>query len=149
MLLNEVFDKGSIKLNLESSVKEPAFIELVEAIAAVNPALNRKQMLRIIEEREHKLNSAITSGVAIPHGCYPGINRITGALGVSQQGIDYHTEDHKPVHVIFMIILGEGCREMHLRVLNRVLTLINSEALDYLRKAANPQEVHDMLSRFH
>ncbi|MDR2662188.1 MAG: PTS sugar transporter subunit IIA [Treponema sp.] len=149
MLLNEVFNKDSINLNLKSTVKESAFAELVDTIADANPALNREQMLGIIQARENKMNSAIISGVAIPHGCYPGINTVIGALGVSRNGIDYHTADKKPVHVVFMIIMGEGCRETHLRVLNRILALINSEVLEFLQKAADPQEVHHMLARFH
>jgi mannitol/fructose-specific phosphotransferase system IIA component (Ntr-type) len=149
MLLNEVFNKESINLNLKSTVKESVFVELVDTIADANPALNREQMLGIIQARENKMNSAVTSGVAIPHGCYPGINTVIGALGVSRNGIDYHTTDKKPVHVVFMIIMGEGCRETHLRVLNRILALINSEVLGFLQKAADPQEVHNMLARFH
>ena len=98
MPLRDTFDKRSIKLNLESKTKEGVFRELIEAVTAVHPALDRDIGLRVIQERENKLNTSVAPGVAVPHGYYPGTDGIFGALGFSEAGIDYGAFDEKPVH---------------------------------------------------
>jgi mannitol/fructose-specific phosphotransferase system IIA component (Ntr-type) len=148
MLLNDVFTKQSIILNLESKTKEDVFTELVEVIANVHPELDREEMLAVIQDREKKMNTSVTDGAAIPHGYYPGGGNIVGAIGFSQDGIDYETVDQQPVHVVFMIVLDKTFREIHLHVLSRILTLINSEGLSFIQEAKSQQEVFDILSRF-
>ncbi|GHV88094.1 PTS fructose transporter subunit IIA [Spirochaetia bacterium] len=148
MLLNEVFNKQSIRLNLESKTKEAAFAELVEAITDVHPELDRDQMLAVIQERESKMNTSVASGVAIPHGYYPGAGDLVGAIGISKAGIAYDAPDHKPVHFIFLIVMGEANREKHLSVLSRTMSMIKSGTLPHLQAAKSPEEVHTILSRF-
>jgi PTS system nitrogen regulatory IIA component len=148
MLLNDVFDTQAIKLNLASKTKEAAFSELVEAIADVHPELNRDEMLAVVQDRESKLNTSVVSGVAVPHGYYPGARGVVGAIGISPAGIAYDAPDHKPVHFIFLIVMGEAYREQHLHVLSGVLSLIKSGALTTIRAAKSYEEVHDVLSRF-
>ncbi|MFP3041512.1 PTS sugar transporter subunit IIA [Treponema primitia] len=147
MLLNDVFDKQSIKLNLESKTKETIFTELVDTIADVHHELNRDEMLAVVRERENKMNTSVASGIAVPHGYYPGAG-VVGAIGISPAGIDYDAPDHKPVHVIFLIIMGETYREKHLHVLSRILSIIKSGALPHILATKGPQEVYEILSRF-
>ncbi|MDR1390169.1 MAG: PTS sugar transporter subunit IIA [Treponema sp.] len=147
MPLSSVFDKRSIKLNLESTTKETAFKELIETIAVVHDELDGDIMLASVQEREDKLNTSVASGIAVPHGYYPGTDCIFGALGISKKGIEYGAFDGKPVHCVFLIVLGEASREKHLRVLNRVMSLINSEDANFLRTAKSAEEIHHVLSR--
>ncbi|MDR1445356.1 MAG: PTS sugar transporter subunit IIA [Treponema sp.] len=146
MPLSDIFDKRSIKPSLESTTREAVFRELVESIGAVHPALDRDIGLQAIRDREDKLNTSVAPGVAVPHGYYSGINGIFGALGLSETGIEYGAPDGKPVHCVFLIIIGEESREKHLHVLNQVMTLINSDGLELLRKAGSPEEIHRILS---
>ncbi len=148
ILLNEVFDPRAIKLNLEGKTKEDIFIELAEAIRAVHPECERASMLASLWERENKLSTGIGSGVAIPHTTYGGINNIAGAIGVSKTGIEYGTIDHKPVNVVFMLVISDKATENHLRILNQLFTLAQSEAIAIIREAKNTQIVKDILSRF-
>jgi mannitol/fructose-specific phosphotransferase system IIA component (Ntr-type) len=148
MLLHEVFDQRLIKLDLESGDRDGAFFELIDAMADMYPEFDREKMGAIILERERKLSTAVASGAAIPHGYYPGLDRVVGAIGISKTGIDYDASDQDPVHVIFMIVMGESSREKHLRVLSRVLSLINSEALPGMLAAESPGEIHDILAKF-
>ncbi|MDR1443691.1 MAG: PTS sugar transporter subunit IIA, partial [Treponema sp.] len=143
---HEIFDTRLIKLNLESSGKDAAFFELIDTIADVYPDIDREKMDNVIQEREKKLNTFVASGTAIPHGYYPGLDRTVGAIGISKTGIDYDAAE--PVYVIFMIIMGNSSQENHLSVLSRILSLIESGALDRMAAAQSVREVHDLLSRF-
>ncbi|GHV57309.1 PTS fructose transporter subunit IIA [Spirochaetia bacterium] len=148
MLLNDVFEEQLIRLNLEGKTKEAVFTELIEAIAKVRPEFDSDEMLAVIQDRENKLNTSVAPGVAVPHGYYPGTGDVIGAIGISRAGIDYGAPDNKPVQFIFLVIMGEASREKHLRILSRVLSLINSGALADIEAAGSPQEVYDILSRF-
>jgi mannitol/fructose-specific phosphotransferase system IIA component (Ntr-type) len=148
VFLKDVFDKHSIKLNLASKTKEAVFTELIDAITDIHPELNRDEIFTAIYDRESKMNTAIVPGVAVPHGYYLGANNVFGAIGISQTGIDYDALDQKPVHIVFLIIMGEAYREKHLRVLSRLLSMIQSEELGYMQEAKSSQDVYDILSRF-
>jgi mannitol/fructose-specific phosphotransferase system IIA component (Ntr-type) len=148
MSLSDIFVQQSIKLNLESKTKEAAFTELIELIIAAHPECGRKEMFAAINNRENKMNTSICSGVAVPHGYCQSINSVAGAIGISKAGIDYDSFDHKPVYVIFMLVMSNVSQENHLNVLNQIFKLANSEAFALIRGAGTPREVHAILSRF-
>jgi mannitol/fructose-specific phosphotransferase system IIA component (Ntr-type) len=149
MLLTDVFDIKCINLNLESMTKEEAFKELIETIALVHPEMDRETLLEAINARESKMTTSVIPGAAIPHGCYPGAGKIIGAIGISHNGIEYDSPDHKPVYLIFMLLMGEESREKHLHILNKVFSIINSEALKLIQSANSSQEVYEILGHFH
>jgi mannitol/fructose-specific phosphotransferase system IIA component (Ntr-type) len=147
MVLADVFDKRLIKLNLESTDKDAVFEELSLTISDVKPELNQVAMLSVIHDREGKINTSVAPGVAVPHGYFPGLNSIIGTLGFSLKGIEYSAHDNKPVHLVFMLLIGEGARNQHLHVLNLILAFVKSGALAYIRDAGTPQEAYDILCR--
>jgi PTS system fructose-specific IIC component/PTS system nitrogen regulatory IIA component len=148
ILLNEIFDSQSIIVNLKSRTKEEAFAELTGAIAAVHPECDSEAMLAALWEREKKMSIGIASGVAIPHAMCQAITKIAGAIGISRGGIDYDALDHKPVYVVFMLAMGVPAEESHLRILNQIFKLAQSEALASIRNAKNNKDVYTILSRF-
>jgi mannitol/fructose-specific phosphotransferase system IIA component (Ntr-type) len=147
MLLADVFDTRLIKLNLDATNKDEMFEELTGEISALRPELDRERILAAIHEREAKMNTSVASGVAVPHGYFHGLDGIIGAVGFSPKGIEYGAHDSKPVHLVFMILLGEGAREQHLRVLSRIMRFVKAGALSYIKEAGTPQNAHDILYR--
>jgi len=146
--LSEVFDSRTILLNLAGTTKDEIFQELVDAIAVVHPECDKSVMLAALWEREKKLSTGISSGVAIPHAVCNGIGTIAGAVGISSAGVEYGALDEKPVHIIFMLVLGEAAKEDHLRVLDKIFTLVRTEALSLIKNAKSAQEVYEILSRY-
>ena len=147
-ILKEIFDIRSIKMELNCKTKEDAFTELVGAITAVHPECESALLLKAIEEREKKMSTGITEGVAIPHAFYSGIGSMAGAIGISKHGIDYGALDNKPVHIIFLLA-SKNADEDHLHVLNLIFKLAQSEALELMKKAKSPEEIHAILSHIH
>ena len=148
ILLSDIFDVRAIKLNLEGATKEMAFNELSDAITTIHPECDQTVMLAALWERENKLNTGITPGIAIPHAICKGINSIAGAIGVSHTGIEYGAPDNKPVYVVFMLAMNEPARENHLRVLNQISRLVQSQMIMSIKSADTVQEVHDILYQF-
>lgn len=146
-MLNEVFDSRTIKMNLAGKTKIEAFNELIEMLAEVHSELDKSKVLEAIEDREGKMNTALASGVALPHGYYHGMAGVFGAIGISSCGIDYGAPDNKPVHCIFLLVMGDSFRENHLRVLTRVMRLVNSEALSQIQKAKTADDITKLIAR--
>jgi mannitol/fructose-specific phosphotransferase system IIA component (Ntr-type) len=146
MPLSDIFGRELIKLNLESKTKDEVFEELIETIAAPYPEYDRQEMLDAIIFRENRMNTIVLPGIAVPHGYYNEVNGITGAIGFSRTGIDYGGPE--PVHSVFMLLMDELSRERHLRVLSRLLDLLNSESFAALRAAESPRTVYEILNRF-
>ena len=150
VLLSDIFDPHSIKLDLESTSKEGAFAELIGAVADLHPEFDPARILAAIVARENKMSTGIASGIAIPHAFYKGAGGkdpgIVGAIGISRAGIEYGALDGKPVHAIFMLIIGEQAN--HLHALSRICALALSKRVALIRNAKTPQDVLDVLSRF-
>lgn len=145
--LNEIFGPQSIILNLDGKTKEEVFNELAKSIADVHSEYDYSSMLASLWERENKLSTGIGSGIAIPHAFYEGINKIAGAIGISQAGIEYNALDQKAVNIVFMLIIGRQANENHLYVLNQLSTLAKSDAPAMIIKAQDKDTVMDILSR--
>jgi len=148
ILLSEIFDPRAIMLNLEGRTKEALFTELSDAIVNVHPEFDRAALLAAMWEREKKMSTGIGPGIAIPHAVCGGIDSMAGAIGISQTGIGYDALDNKPVHLVFMLAMGEMAREHHLSILNQINRLANSEALMMIKNAKNAKDVHAILTKF-
>jgi mannitol/fructose-specific phosphotransferase system IIA component (Ntr-type) len=146
MPLSDVFTRELIKLDLEGTTKNEVFEELIGTIAGLYPEYDRGEMLDAVLARENLMNTAVLPGIAVPHGYYNAVGGIIGAVGFSRTGIEYGSP--KPVHSVFMLLLDNFSRERHLRVLGRLLKLLNSESLAMIETAKSPQEVYDILYHF-
>jgi mannitol/fructose-specific phosphotransferase system IIA component (Ntr-type) len=146
MLLSEIFNTRHIKLNLESETKDEAFEELVEAIIALHPELNRHELLEAIITREKQMNTAVGPGVAMPHGYCHTLNGVVGVIGISRAGIEY--DGLEAVRCIFMFLMGYDYRENHLPILSSLSRLLNSAVLAEMQAACSAQDVHDILCQF-
>jgi mannitol/fructose-specific phosphotransferase system IIA component (Ntr-type) len=146
MPLSDIFARELIRVNLEGKTKKEVFEELVGTIAELRPEYDRGKMLDAVIARESRMNTAILPGIAVPHGCCDAVGGIIGAVGFSRAGIEYGSPE--PVHLVFMLLMDNFSREHHLRVLSRLLELLNSESVAMIEAAECPQEVYDILYHF-
>ena len=147
-MLDAIFDPRRINMNLMSKTKNDVLAELVETIKKTDSALNRQELLSAITMRENKMTTIILPGVAVPHGYCNAIHGIIGSIGFSQGGIEFDQEYRDPVHLFFLLLMDEMSREQHLRVLSRLLEMINSAALGEIRGIESPQEIYELLCRY-
>ncbi|MBQ0052400.1 MAG: PTS sugar transporter subunit IIA [Treponema sp.] len=124
MLLNEIFPKETIVVELESTEKDELFEELVEVIHSYCPQMDRSQALAILNERESKMTTGIMHNVGIPHALIPSMNKTVGAIGISKDGIDYDSLDKAPVHVVFMLVGSDSDTEHHIQILKSLATVL-------------------------
>lgn len=146
MPLSDIFGRECIKLDLESKTKHEVFTELIETIVGQYPEYDREEMLKAVISRENRMNTAILTGIAVPHGYCSVVGGIVGAMGFSRTGIPYGSRE--PVHAVVMLLMDPLSREYHLWVLSRLLELLNSKSFAAVQAGASPQAVKDLLDRF-
>jgi mannitol/fructose-specific phosphotransferase system IIA component (Ntr-type) len=149
MLLSQVFDKRTVKVNLESEDKDEVFEELIEEIVKVHPQVNRAEALEVLRGREKKMSTGIMRGVAVPHGVCPGLTGTIGAIGVSRSGIDYEALDKEPVHLIFLLLTSPKDHQAQVSTMGHLSQILMSP--DFYRTIMEKntgQEVYDTLCFF-
>jgi len=145
--LGDIFNIGSIKMNLDGKTKDMVFTELINGIASSTAECNPAELLAAIWRREKKMSTGIGFGIAIPHAFCKGITDVVGAIGISHQGLDYDALDKKPVHVVFLLGISERMEETHLHILNVVFSLMESDMITQIQNAKNAEDIHSILSQ--
>ena len=124
MVLQQVFSPKSIILDLQSTEKDELFEEMLEAVVAVQPDIDRSEALHALRERESKMSTGIMHSVAVPHCCIDTAQGVVWAIGISRAGIDYASLDGAPVHYVFMLVGNAGDNAQHLKVLKSLASVL-------------------------
>ena len=149
MILGNVFSPKGINLNLQSKDKDELFEEMIECHVAVQPGIDRAQVLAAIKERESKMSTGIMHGIAIPHGRCACVDGIIGAVGISRQGVDYQSLDGAPVRLVFMFVCGENEAESHLEVLKELASVLQEPSFSKsMMEKTSAEDVYQMLKSF-
>lgn len=112
---------------LKAETKDDVIKELARVVAGNCEEIAPLELAKILLERESLGSTGIGEGVAIPHGKYPGITFLTGALGRSTKGIDFQSMDGKPAHLFFLLVAPENSAGLHLKALARISRLLKTE----------------------
>lgn len=114
---------------LKSADKEGAIRELVRAACRRHRGADEELIFRELMEREKTVSSWLGEGIALPHVRLPGLKEFLVALGRSRSGINYHSSDGTPAHLIVLIVGGEENPEGYLRLLAEVARRLREPAL--------------------
>ena len=151
-MLSSFITPSSIKVGLESVEKEESFAELLEILVSENPALDRKEAMNALVQREEKMSTAVFPGIAVPHALCTSAENTLVAIGISRGGIEFESPDpetnpgHPLVNVIFEILFEEKDTETHIHVLRDILQLVsNPDFVKNVLQAKTSQEVYDFI----
>lgn len=107
-------------------------------------------LLDALLRREELGSTGVGEGIAIPHARLDEIQRPYGIFARLRSGIEFDAVDDQPVDLIVLLLLptaGPGAQLNALACISR--TLRDPEIASPLRKARDPQDAHDLLSRRH
>lgn len=151
-MLSSFITPSSIKVGLESVEKEESFAELLEILVSENPALDRKEAMNALVQREEKMSTAVFPGIAVPHALCTSAENTLVAIGISRGGIEFESPDpetnpgHPLVNVIFEILFEEKDTETHIHVLRDILQLVsNPDFVKNVLQAKTSKEVYDII----
>jgi PTS system fructose-specific IIA component/PTS system nitrogen regulatory IIA component len=148
MKLTEIADRRAVLAPLESTDREGAIVELLQAVVAAGAceeSLQEPIRLRVLE-RERKLSTGFGRGVAVPHAKHPGVATVAAAVGVSLRGLDFASPDKQPVYIVVLLLSPEDRPEDHLRAMEAIFKHLSKDSFRrLLRQASTPAEIWDVL----
>jgi PTS system fructose-specific IIC component len=137
-----------IELDLKSTSRDEILEELVELLSGSDKISNSEAVLEAFKRREELASTGIGFGVALPHARAKGVKGLVIAFGRSEEGVEFHSLDRKPVHLFFAIVVPETAINTHLTALGKLsLLLKDKENRQFLMDATFPQEVLDFMDQ--
>ena len=86
-----------------------------------------EDIVRVLRDRERLGSTGIGGGIGIPHGKLRDLDNLLLGFGISRQGVDFESIDHRPTHIFFLLITPENSTGLHLKVLARISRILKDE----------------------
>jgi PTS system nitrogen regulatory IIA component len=136
-MLTADLQPAAIIPGLSARNKAEVLAELAQNVIDRHPALDRQDLLQILNEREKLGSTGIGDGIAIPHGKLRQVNELICAFGRSREGVDFSSLDGRPVHLFFLLIAPENAAAVHLKALARISRILRDPAVRNALMAAD------------
>ncbi len=141
------FLEGSV-CTLQATTKTDAIIELIKKTSVFQEINDIVQLSREVLEREKRQNTGFGHGVAVAHAQYDGIDSVMMALGISEKGIEYHSMDNLPVHLLFIIASPSSLQDEYLRALSALVKIIRDSSFrEKLLRASSITQIEELLHK--
>jgi mannitol/fructose-specific phosphotransferase system IIA component (Ntr-type) len=133
-----------ILMGLESKEREDVLREIVGFLKNRNRISKEKDLYEKLVQREKLGSTAIGGGVAIPHCKMKGIKDPVVMLAISQDGVNFHSLDGKPSHLIFLVASTPDNPSLNLQILAAIAHLVR-KANSLLKKVLDAKNVPEIL----
>lgn len=145
------FIQRSLILGSEVRTLEQAIEMMVQRLSETHLAADKApEILQAVLRREQLSSTAIGRGMAIPHAGRLPIDRVLSIVAVSRFGIEGHSIDAEPVHVVFLLLLPAPNSPVEHRLYRPETEALwrflrNEEQYSRLRGAQSESEIDDII----
>lgn len=141
MKITDFLKEDCVIVNLKSRDKKGAIAELLSLLEKNKYVKDSKKILETVMEREKLGSTGIGQGIAVPHAKTEQIDNLAGALGISQNGVDFESLDGEPVYIIFLLLAPTKSIGLHLKALAKIARLLKDRVFrNALRECKTPEE---------
>jgi len=142
MAIVELISPEVVKVSLNAGTKEEVLRELVQLLKDAGKINDIDGALEALHKREQMGSTGLESGIAVPHAKTDGVDRLTMAIGVSREGIDFDSLDGNPSRLFFLMLAPPNQTGPHLEALAEIAKLARSkEFCDILMNASSSEEI--------
>ncbi len=148
MRIVELISRDRIVASLTATSKQAILEELATHLSAAQPSLDKKELVRVLADRESLASTAIGRGVAIPHGKLADVDEIVACIGRARNGIDFDSIDGKPTFLFFVMVAPENSTGAHLKALARISRMFRDEEFkERLLGAADGDAMFELIDK--
>ena len=145
MDLSELLNENAILPTLKVSSKKQA-IQCISEKAAEVTGLNEREIFETLLQRERLGSTGVGSGIAIPHGKLPSLDKIYGVMARLERPISFDAMDDQPVDIIFLLLAPEGAGADHLKALAKIARVLrDGEMVHKIRATSDPEALYSVL----
>ena len=146
MDLSDLINVPAIMPALKANSKKQLLQLLSERAAAIS-GIPEREVFDTILQRERLGSTGVGNGIAIPHGKFAGLKRITGICARLAEPVDFEAVDGQPVDIVFLLLAPEGAGADHLKALARISRLLREgHAVDKLRASRDAAAIYAVLT---
>jgi PTS system nitrogen regulatory IIA component len=146
MKMSEIIEEENIIPDLKAKDKNGVLEELAEAVSNREPSINKRDLVRVLIERERLGSTGIGDGVAIPHGKMTGIKHPLISFGRSNKGLDFDSMDGQTAYLFFLLVAPENSSSVHLQVLAKIAKILKNSAIrKNLMEARTKEEIYQTI----
>lgn len=148
MKFAEFIRKDAIRTELEAVEKEAVIREMAGSLMQAG-SISDDQFDSVVEailKREELGSTGIGRGVAVPHTKHPTVDRLCGAVAVSQEGVEFDSLDGEKVHLLFLLVSPPDRPGDHLRALENISRQLRNDTFcRFLKQAKTADDVWQLL----
>ena len=135
-------DRDSIILDIKGKNKKAILTTIVDHLAANKKIDNdcKKEILKVLIQREDMGSTAIGGYIALPHARIDCIDDVAMCLAISSLGVGFDSLDQEPVHIIVLLLSNQKEAGMHLKMLAFLARMLRDKYFVQQIKAAKTQE---------
>ena len=148
--LLEFVDEKCISVNVDTTKKEMVFRNATDLLAQRYPEISPIMITTALWEREQLQNTAVGSGIAIPHATLAQASSSDSAIAIltTKTPIDYGASNGDKVDVLFFTTDSPNNRQTHLKILAEISRLCQrADFMEQVRSANSSEEVLAALKR--
>ncbi len=145
MDIEQLLQREAVIASLNATSKKHLLQELSKSAAKVF-GLESRQVFDILLERERLGSTGVGSGLAIPHGKLPQIDKLQGMFARLEKPVDFDAIDDQPVDLVFLLLAPEGAGADHLKALARISRILRDRSFcEKLRGSDNAEAIYALL----
>ncbi|MCM8773294.1 MAG: PTS sugar transporter subunit IIA [Candidatus Omnitrophica bacterium] len=139
-----------IIIGLKNKTKKNTISFLIEHLIETKKVEkeNKKEILKVLLQREEIGSTAIGGYIAFPHARLSCIKEVVLCLAISDEGVDFDALDEELVNVIVLLLSNQKEAGVHLKLLAYLAKLLRDKSfVQQLKNAKDSKEVMVLISR--
>jgi len=138
----DYLDKDSIILDFKQKNKKAALSAILDHIVLKKKLKkeSKKDILKIILQREEIGSTAIGGYIALPHARIDSIKDVMLCLCIASEGLDFDSLDQEPVNIIALLLSNQKEAGLHLKMLAFLARMLRDKYFVQQLKAAKTEE---------
>lgn len=145
-LLHSALNPATIKLSLNSTVKNDILAEVVDILYNNGDITNRDEVLHEVLEREKLMSTGLQNGIALPHCKTDSVSSIKTVVALCKDGVDFDSLDGQPTKIIVFIVSPKSNSGPHLQFLSAIGAILNDKhSLLEILDSKTPEGVRDTI----
>lgn len=123
-----------------------AIEELAELFQNTSVCDDLISLKKALKEREDIMSTGIGYGIAIPHAKIKAVKKMSFAIGVVKDGLNFEAMDGNPVFLVLLVVAGDKQHKEYLKLLSNIMSIIKKETVkDRLIASESADQVFDIL----
>lgn len=134
---------------LKSTDRDGVIRELTEGLvkAGAAPKTMKEELIKQIIEREKHGSTGFGKGVAVPHVKHEKVKKMSAAVGISEQGVDFNALDKAPVYSVVLLLSPKDRPVEHLQAMENVFSNLQDDTFRrFLRQVTTLEQLQDLIT---